>query len=173
MNLRPLSMQSLMKSKYPLTLLTLSLISALLWECSFSSDQDCQVLNIYDGDTMTVQCQSSEKIKIRLYCIDSPEMQQAPWGKQARDHLRSITGSQVQLVAVEKDRYGRTVGELYQGSTNLNLQQVQAGQAAVYRQYCKKDQYFQAENQAKNARQGIWSTSGPHQAPWQWRKDNK
>jgi endonuclease YncB( thermonuclease family) len=59
--------------------------------------------------------------------------------------LRSITGHAVKLIAVDKDRYGRIVGEVYNGEINLNLAQVQARKAAVYDAYCKKSIYNEAE----------------------------
>jgi len=131
----------------------------------------CRVLKIYDGDTITLQCpDTSEKTRVRLYCIDTPEIRQKPWGIQARDYLRSITDKTVQLVKIDKDRYGRIVGEVYSGKVNLNMAQVQAGQAAVYDAYCKKPEYKVAEQQAKNAGLGIWSQQGLHQTPWKWRK---
>lgn len=161
------------RQKYPV--LVIAIIALLSWLSSFfpSTADPCEVLKIYDGDTMTLRCQG-EQIKVRLYCIDAPEMGQAPWGTQARDYLRSITGSTVKLVRVDKDRYGRIVGEVYNGEMNLNLAQVQAGYVAVYHAYCHKAEYQAAENQAKNANKGIWSTPGLQQTPWEWRKmDNE
>ncbi|OQW91381.1 MAG: hypothetical protein BWK79_17015 [Beggiatoa sp. IS2] len=131
---------------------------------------ECEVLNVYDGDTITVKCPGqADKTKVRFYCIDTPEMKQQPWGEQSRDYLRSIIGKTVHVVEINKDRYGRTVGEVYSGNVNLNLAQVEAGKAAVYDAYCKKPEYKIAEEQAKKAKKGIWSTSGLHQTPWKWR----
>ncbi len=131
---------------------------------------ECAVTSIYDGDTITVQCPNqAEKTKVRFYCIDTPEMKQEPWGKESRDYLRSIIGKTVQLVEINKDRYGRTVGEVYSGGVNLNLAQVESGNAAVYDAYCKKPEYKVAERKAKQAKKGIWATEGLHQTPWKWR----
>ncbi len=139
-----------------------------------NSSDECQVLKIYDGDTMTLQCPNNpKKTRGRMYCIDTPEMKQKPWGTEARDYLRSITGKTVRLVQIDKDRYGRIVGEVYSGSINLNLAQVKAGKAAVYNAYCKKTEYRLAERPAKQAKLGIWSKRGLHQTPWQWRKNNR
>ncbi|OQW94500.1 MAG: hypothetical protein BWK79_05730, partial [Beggiatoa sp. IS2] len=78
------------------------------------------------------------------------------------------------VVEINKDRYGRTVGEVFNGKVNLNLAQVQAGQAAVYEAYCKKlAEYKAAETPAKNAKKGIWATEGMQQTPWAWRKQQK
>jgi endonuclease YncB( thermonuclease family) len=129
---------------------------------------DCAVLSIYDGDTMTVRC-SGEKIKVRLYCIDAPEMAQKPWGTMSRDHLRQVTGPSVRLVGHDHDRYGRMVGEVYSGDTNLNLLQVRSGNAAEYDRYCHDNHYRSAEEGAHKAGIGIWAADGLQQSPWEWR----
>ncbi len=56
----------------------------------------------------------------------------------------------VQVRTITRDRYGRTVAELYVGKRSINLQMVKDGQAVVYRQYLSgcaatKDQYLQAQ----------------------------
>ncbi|MFK5968830.1 MAG: thermonuclease family protein [Candidatus Marithrix sp.] len=174
--------RQLRRKKYPLAfivvIVTLSLImdncTNPISNISQNSSDECQVLKIYDGDTMTLQCPNNpKKTKVRMYCIDTPEMRQKPWGTQARDYLRSITGKTVRLVKIDKDRYGRIVGEVYSNGVNLNLAQVKAGQAAVYTRYCKKSEYKAAERPAKQAKLGIWSKTGLHQTPWQWRKNNR
>ncbi|WP_208766816.1 thermonuclease family protein [Nostoc flagelliforme] len=55
---------------------------------------------------------------------------------------------------MERDRYGRLVGELFLGNQSVNLQMVREGQAVVYTQYLgncavTKDEYLKAEAQAK------------------------
>jgi endonuclease YncB( thermonuclease family) len=134
----------------------------------------CEVLKVYDGDTMTLQCSGNpEKTSVRMHCIDTPEMAQKPWGTQARDHLRSIAGNTVKLVELDKDCYGRIVGEVYFGDVNLNLAQVKAGKAAVYGAYCKNPEYKAAEKEASDAKLGIWSEPGLHQTPWEWRRQKR
>ena len=128
----------------------------------------CSVVRIYDGDTMTVNCAGQEE-RVRLYCIDTPEMGQEPWGRQSRDYLRRITPRQVEIVTHDRDRYGRLVGEVLSGGRSLNLAMVEAGQAAVYNRYCSDARYPPAERQAKAARLGIWAEPGLHQRPWEWR----
>lgn len=130
--------------------------------------ENCRVMSIYDGDTMTVRC-AGRKVKVRLYCIDAPEMGQKPWGKQSRDHLRSITSKRVRVEVRDTDRYGRTVGEVFAAKRSLNLRQVRSGWAAEYGQYCDSRRYRIAEAGAQQERIGIWSTPGLHQSPWEWR----
>jgi endonuclease YncB( thermonuclease family) len=133
--------------------------------------EHCSVLSIHDGDTMKVRC-NGQKIAVRLYCIDAPELGQKPWGQESRDYLRSITPAQVKVIPRTKDRYGRIVGEVItsdEQSKNLNLAMAWAGQAVVYNKYCNVAQYYQAEGEAKETRAGIWQKFGVHQRPWEWR----
>ena len=115
-----------------------------------------------------------EKIKIRLHCIDAPEMAQRPWGRESRDHLRRITPATIRLRRLDRDRYGRIVGEVYSGTDTagrepLNLAMVSAGQAAVYWRYCSDGRYLDAERRARDAGRGVWARSGEQQQPWVWR----
>ncbi len=70
-----------------------------------------------------------EELKIRFCGIDAPEKKQK-LGIEARDHLRSLVelgNGELLLVPIEKDRYGRTVAEVYvqdrkDSAINLNMQ---------------------------------------------------
>ena len=137
----------------------------------FLRKQNCSVLKIYDGDTMTLNC-NGEKVKTRLYCIDAPEMKQRPWGKQSRDALRMMTPRKVELRKISRDKYGRTVGEVFVpgAAESLNLQMVKQGQATVYRRYCNSFGYYKAEKHARDLKQGIWLQAGLQQKPWVSRK---
>jgi len=107
-----------------------------------------------------------------LYCIDAPEIGQKPWGQESRDHLRGLApqGSAVQIRQLDRDSYGRVVGEVLNGGgDNLNLQMVLAGEAAVYPRYCADERYFQVQAVARAARSGIWARPGLHQTPWKFR----
>ncbi|QIK37474.1 thermonuclease family protein [Caldichromatium japonicum] len=137
-----------------------------------ASGQTCRVERVSDGDTLQLRC-GFKPVKVRLYCIDAPEMGQSPWGERSRAHLSSITPREVKLVKIDHDRYGRIVGEVYTVEASprlLNLEQVKAGQAAVYDQYCDNPRYASAEREAKRAKCGIWSRPGEQQTPWRYRQ---
>ncbi|MEA3642432.1 MAG: thermonuclease family protein [Lamprobacter sp.] len=124
----------------------------------------------HPGSTLSATC-SGLKLKVRLYCIDTPEMQQRPWGTESGDYLRRITPRVVSLRIHDTDRYGRKVAEVIDptSGTVLNRAMVEAGQAAVYQRYCPDPSDRQAEAGAKAARIGIWSQPGDHQRPRDWR----
>ena len=135
------------------------------------------VLSIGDGDTITVT-EGSKRIKVRLACIDAPETSQSPYGMKARKKLQGLLpiGSQVTLRTKATDRYGRSVGEVIKGSTNINQSLVGSGNAFVYWQYisgCDRETYSRLENDARLKRLGIWSVNGGVQRPWDYRRSRR
>jgi len=139
-----------------------------------SPSETCRVERVLDGDSLRVLC-ADGPLEVRLHCIDAPEREQVPWAKQSRRHLRELASGQVDLVEIEKDRYGRRVAEIYgtgPGRPLLNLEQVRGGHAAVYRRYCDDPRYERAEREAREAGRGIWSRPGEQQTPWKhrWRQ---
>ncbi|MGH2413610.1 MAG: thermonuclease family protein [Microcystaceae cyanobacterium] len=138
----------------------------------------CQVKegSVYDGDTLRVMCQGQES-KIRFACIDAPEAQQEG-GIRSRDSLRSLlnrTGNQVKVNAVDKDRYGRTVAELFvllgDKWEQVQLQEVKDGMVwanGKYKSDCPNWNAIEAaEKEARSQRKGIWA--GNPTPPWEFR----
>ena len=107
---------------------SLLLVSLLLT----SPSNAAEVVSIGDGDTLAVR-ESSEKIKVRLACIDAPETLQSPYGKAARQALKDLlpVGSDVTLRSKATDRYGRTVAEVSRNGSNINQSLVASGNAFV------------------------------------------
>ena len=78
------------------------------------------IQSCYDGDT----CTTTTKEKIRLACIDTPELRGSRAdpipAKAARDYLNSVVaGEEVAIRRITKDRYGRTVAEISMGDVNI------------------------------------------------------
>jgi len=135
--------------------------------------EQARVLSVGDGDTLSVSAGGSRRT-ILLACIDAPETAHSPYGTDARSALQAMApvGSSVTVKGGKRDRYGRTVAEIWRGSTNVNLELVRQGDAFVYRQYlsgCDRNAYLSAESQAESARLGVWSVPGGITRPWDWR----
>src|SRR4028118_1756404 len=137
-----------------------------------------QVVSVGDGDTLRVR-QGEQTITVRLGCIDAPESTQSPWGQQSANRLKQLlpAGQAVQMRQIERDRYGRTVAELFLGNQSVNLMMVKEGQAVVYTQYidncaATKDQYLAAEAIAKGRRLGFWNQTNPVM-PWDYRRGKR
>ena len=79
----------------------------------------------------------------------------------------------VGVVIVETDDYGRTVGTLYRGDTNINLAMVNDGHAWWYRYYAPHERNLEAaEKDARLNRRGLWRQDGPV-PPWEWRRGRR
>lgn len=143
--------------------------------------QAATVLSIADGDTITV-VEAGERVKVRLACIDAPELSQAPYGQTSRQALQALLplGAQVSLRVKATDRYGRRVAELLKAkidnknnSNNINQLMIASGQAFVYWSYisaCDRESYARLESLARLKALGIWAAPGGLGRPWQWRQ---
>ena len=118
-----------------LKILLVYLLSNLYFSV-FAGTQKIFIKSCYDGDT----CTSISGEKIRLACIDTPEIR----GKRAepekalyvRDYLNNlISGKEIKIRRITYDRYGRTVAELYKDKKNLQKHLVDLGLAKVYKKY--------------------------------------
>jgi len=92
----------------------------------------------YDGDT----CTSTSGEKIRLACIDTPELRgdraEPIPARAARNYLRSyLAGKTITIRRITTDRYGRTVAELFADGVNVQEQLVATGHAEIFRRYAK------------------------------------
>ena len=107
------------------------------------------LVSVRDGDTVRITDNAGNKITIPLACIEAPETSRGTSGKWSTETLEGlIQGKPISLEPQVKDRYGRTVAEIDQGSTNANLQIVKLGDAFAYRKYlkqCDSDAYLSAE----------------------------
>ena len=117
--------------KILLTLLNIFSTSILIASPSTTLIKSC-----YDGDT----CTTSKGEKIRLACIDSPELKginavPIP-AKEARDYLNNlIANKQVSIRRITNDRYGRTVAELYKDEINIQKLLVDKNLAKIYKKF--------------------------------------
>ena len=97
------------------------------------------IISVGDGDTIRIS-DGSEKLTVRLACIDAPEMSQDPYGERSRDFLRNMLpiGTKVTLRIQTIDRYGRSVAEVFTKRGNINESIIEQGHGFVYRRYLSK-----------------------------------
>ena len=91
------------------------------------------IASCYDGDT----CTTTTGERVRLACIDTPELRgnraETELAEAARDHLRDlVVGKKVGIRRITEDRYGRTVAELFIGTTNVQQEMVASGHAEIF-----------------------------------------
>ena len=109
-----------------------------------------------DLPTVTIQkcygdtCTTTEGEKIRLACIDTPEIRGKKANpipaKTARDYLNDfVAGSKVSIRRITEDRYGRTVAELSKGPINIQEHLVEKGIASIYERYSSQCEWSKQE----------------------------
>jgi micrococcal nuclease len=133
-----------------------------------AQDLSATVMQVTDGDTVQVRNQQGEIIKVRLGCIDAPELAQQPWGEQSKSRLKQLlpVGQSVSLRTIDRDKYDRMVAEVYVNNQSVNLKMVEEGMAVVYQQYlggCSNTakQFVQAEASAKQKSLAFWHQPDP------------
>ena len=127
------------------------------------------VVGVTDGDTITVLDDDNVTHKIRLMHIDAPESNQ-DFGTQAKKSLsEKVFNRHVRVEWSEKDRYERTLGEVFIDDRWINKEIVSDGFAWHYRQYSGDTEIAAAESSARSKRVGLWSHNNPI-APWDFRR---
>lgn len=134
-----------------------------------------KVEKIIDGDTIVVKYKE-QKVKVRLWGIDTPEYYQA-YSKVAKKYTAQLVGNAtVRLEVKDWDDYGRMVAIVTMGDKRLlNEELLKAGLAWVHIYYCKEvicDKWYGYERQARQKKIGLWRDKSPI-APWVWKRKNK
>lgn len=145
------------------------------------------VVKVSDGDTVTVESEGN-KLKVRLYGIDAPEVTRAnrrtgaiskagqPYGEEANKVLEeTLLHQKVRLEIMDVDRYRRMVGVIWKDNRNINQEMVSGGWAWAYRQYLSRpyaSAYLNSEELARRQRRGLWAQDNPL-PPWEFRKQQK
>jgi endonuclease YncB( thermonuclease family) len=134
-----------------------------------------KVINVHDGDTVTVLDQYGKKFHIRLQGIDAPELKQE-FGTVSQQNLaRLVVGKQVSIFWTKVDKYRRTVGTIKIDGRDINIEQVKAGLAWHFKKYQDEQEpadritYAAAEQQARAAKLGLWQDPSPT-VPGDWRQ---
>ena len=119
--------------------------------------------------------------QVRLIGIDAPDMQQRPWGIEAKQQLEALIeeGQPVRLEfdLSEKDKFGRTLAYVWKDMVLLNEQLVKNGYALFVARSPnhKYDQRLErAQQWARLMGQGIWNPERPMRlTPAEFRRQNR
>jgi micrococcal nuclease len=143
-----------------------------------------QVVDVYDGDTITIADLDRTEWKVRLAAVDAPELGQA-FGKKAKKQLLELLMGQPVTVKFDRtegnDRIVGTVELESQRAAlvsifpiNINQYLVEQGFAwydrTVQSSQSKeiRDLYSKLEAGARERRKGLWSDKNPV-PPWEFR----
>jgi len=134
-----------------------------------------RVVIVADGDTITILDLDKRQHKIRFNGIDAPEKKQ-PFGNRSRQNLAAIFfDGNVRAECHKRDRYGREVCKILDGSRDVGLEQIRASLAWWYRAYATeqsaedRNRYEFAEREARERKVGLWREPKPV-PPREWRR---
>lgn len=123
---------------------------------------------------MSIRCPTAipdhpfQQVKVRLAEIDAPESGQS-FGQKSKEHLSKLCfKEQATVRASGTDRYGRLIARVECRGKDASMEQVRAGLAWAYVKYQTDPAFSVAEQQAREARIGMWAAPG-QAAPWVFR----
>jgi endonuclease YncB( thermonuclease family) len=125
---------------------------------------DARVVGVGDGDTLRIRrLTGGSEERVRLLGVDAPELHQS-FGGRSKQHLSSLVfGKNVRVEPQKIDQYGRIVGKVFVGSTDVGLAQIEAGMAWHYAYYAReqavgdRSRYAAAQVAARSSRLGLWA----------------
>ena len=122
------------------------------------------VTSVHDGDSFRAGEQA-----FRLWGIDAPELNQR-WGIAAREALRELlTGAGGVTVERHGTSWKRIVARAESGGIDVSLELLKMGLAWYCHEFApRREDYRKAEQEAREARRGLWSDENPV-SPAEWR----
>ena len=150
----------------------LAIAAALLTQNATAQQAaNVEAVAVSDGDTLHVVL-GEARVRVRLSRIDAPEHGQA-FGRRSEQSLRELVGRKTVLMTWRtSDRHGRPIATIEVDGMDVSREQVRRGMAWVYRRYSRDEDLLRIEQEARDARRGLWSD--PHAiAPWEWRRSKK
>lgn len=138
-----------------------------------------RVTKVWDGDTVVIAPTRTKKsYTCRLYGIDAPETPKKgvpgqPYGAAAGAELRKLVlGRDVAVELTGEQSHGRQVGIILLNGMDLNREMVRRGYAWAYVRHLRRPHasaYLGAEQEARQARRGLWGERNP-MPPWEFRR---
>ncbi|QEG35290.1 thermonuclease family protein [Bythopirellula goksoeyrii] len=135
-----------------------------------NNEGEQEILRVVDGDTLLLK---RNRVRVRLQGIDTPETVKdntpvQAWGPEATAYTKRFVeeaGGKLffTIDGEREDQYGRKLRFVWHDERLLNEELVAAGLAKAKLAYDysqpMKDRLREAQNRARRARIGIWSTS--------------
>lgn len=126
------------------------------------------ITHFYDGDTVKID-DGQRQYKLRITDIDAPERNQR-YGKQARRALMKLCKqADLNITFTGFDKYQRELGKLTCNNTEVSESLIEQGYAWFNVRYSGNWALQAAENEARQAKRGLWKQKNPI-PPWEWRQ---
>jgi len=145
------------------------------------------VSRVSDGNNLTVVTKNREKLNVRMYGIDAPELDKIhrkskriikpgqPFGIEAKSLLSTMVfGQDVRLFVMDVDSHKRMISIIWARENNIftknvNVEMLKAGMAEAYNEHLIDGQYrklfLDAEQEANNKKIGVWSQGLLYERP--------
>jgi endonuclease YncB( thermonuclease family) len=134
-----------------------------------------KVVEVIDGDTLTLLDADSSMRRVRLSGIDAPETGQ-PFAHISQRYLMDLAyGKLVSATCPKVDRYRRDVCTVWVDGIDVSLALLRAGLAWHFIRYAheqpakEREAYAEAQLTAQKGHQGLWQDKFSI-APWEWRR---
>ena len=126
-------------------------------------DNSYNVASVISGSEIVLVDSENRRYDIRLVGIVAPKLDET-FGKESRDNLsKMISGKNVSFIKKSDDKNG-LVGEIVCGNSNVGLEQLRLGLAAVNKDEIgrlsvpERQPYLYAEVLAQTSRSGVWGS---------------
>lgn len=149
-----------------------TLLLILLINVSFAQVITGKVVRVKDGDTIVILDSKNKQHTIRVAAIDCPEKSQ-PYGKEAKWFVSDeIYRKSVEVDVLKKDRYGRSIANIFYSGKNLSVELLKKGYAWHYKKF-SKNRFFQSlEDKSRKNKKGLFKQSNPIE-PWEYRRKKR
>lgn len=171
---------------YTPTLLAIIVFTFITSSLSAAEGMLCRVVKVHDGDTVSIRAKSFAGIpikteRVRLIGVDAPELDQEPWGRISKRHLKKLLSESDWIVTVEsdieqRDQHGRLLAYLWDKKGRMiNERLLEAGYAQLYT-FTTNVKYAERlaaiQRGAMERKIGIWSKGGLKESPRRWRREH-
>ncbi len=151
-------------------------IFAIVFACGISTAATLsgRVTRVSDGDTVWVRLDNGNRVKIRVWGIDTPEKFSSrklyreadrcsvpagsvvELGKLASERARILlSGKRVMIETHGRGYYGRLLGRIFVDGKDFGLIIIRTGYACAYHRSAPPE-YLRAEREAERERIGLW-----------------
>ena len=146
-------------------------VAVALLSTAAAENFTARIFGIIDGSTLRVNIEGGKSIRVRLYGIDCPLINQ-PHGIEAKALTRKLAYGRVLVIeSAGGGEDGEIFGHVFLLSgKSLSHELVRAGACWWYRQSAPRDESLrQLEREARSEERGLWAAPDPT-PPWEWRK---
>ena len=143
------------------TRLLLALWMLIAGAAAQAASFEAEVTFVTDGDSIWIRAPGEAPQALRIRGIDAPEICQA-FGREARAALAAqVLHRQVRVRPAGHDDYGRLLGQVRSGRSDVGAWLVAQGFAWSHDWHRKPGPYARLQAQAQQARRGLWAEAAP------------